>query len=151
VYTYSAAVEVNPAGTEPVLTRAQLWHGLTLKAANPLEFVPGMQECSIVERYDDGFLREVVLRGDRLQERITFFEPMAVRFDRVGVPGWITNTICESTFGMLLMFSFSIAFTGIKEGTQQEQDYGARMRDNYLEAIKTTLSTTRRLVRDGAI
>lgn len=149
MYTYSSAVEVNPPGAALVLSREQLWRGLELKAASPLEFVPGMEFCEIVDRYDNGFLREVVLRGDRLREKITFSAPITVHFQRVGVPGWITNTISESKFGLLLTFSFSVAFVGIKEGSVEEQQHGARMSENYLRAIETTLATTRRLVNEG--
>ncbi|CAM5463719.1 hypothetical protein ECAE60S_02953 [Eoetvoesiella caeni] len=133
------------------MTQPQLWRGLEMKAADPLEFVPGMESCKIIEHYDDGLLREILLRGQRLQERITFTQPITVHFARVGTPGWIINTISESDFGLLLTFSFAMAFAGIPSGSEEEQQYGGKMRDNYRRAIETTLATTRRLVKAGQI
>lgn len=150
MYTYAATIEVNPPGAEPI-TREQLWRGLEMKAENPLDFVPGMESCSIVERYADGFLREVVLRGDRLRERITFTPMMQVHFQRVGIPGWIVNLVSESDRGLLLTFAFSVEFVGIPGGSPAEHERGERLRANYLKAVETTLATTRRRVREGAI
>lgn len=151
MYTYSASVRVNPPGAAQQLTRAQLWRGLEIKAANPLDFVPGMQSCKIVEHYPDGFLREIVLRGDRLRERITFTPQILVHFQRVGIPGWITNGISDSDMGLLLTFSFAVEFPGIPPGTEAERAHGERMQANYLRAIETTLATSRRLAAEGAL
>src|SRR5262245_424871 len=65
MYAISETVPVNPAGITPVLSKSQVWQGLVMKAENALPFVPAMESCEIVERYGDGFLREIVLRGDR--------------------------------------------------------------------------------------
>lgn len=53
------------------LDRSRIWTVMQQKAADPLEFVPMITESKVVERYDDGFLREVVFFGrDRVLERI---------------------------------------------------------------------------------
>lgn len=150
MYTYAATIPVNPPGLAP-LTRAQLWRGLELKAENPIDFVPGMESCRIVERYADGFLREVVLRGDRLRERITFTPTMQVFFQRVGIPGWILNLVSESDQGLMLTFAFSVAFVGIAEGSPEERKRGEGLCANYRRAVETTLATTRRRVAEGSI
>lgn len=151
MYTYSASVRVNPPGVERPLDRARLWRGLELKAANPLDFVPGMEACTILERYPDGFLREIVLRGDRLRERITFTPQILVHFQRVDTPGWITNGISESEMGLLLTFTFAVEFPGIPPDTEAERAHGERMQANYLRAVETTLATSRRLAGEGVL
>lgn len=150
MFTYAATIPVNPPGAA-ALTRAQLWRGLEMKAENPLDFVPGMESCHIVERYPDGFLREVVLRGDRLRERITFTPQMQVHFQRVGIPGWIVNLVSESDAGLMLTFAFSVAFVGIAEGSEAERERGEKLCANYRRAVETTLATTRKRVSEGAI
>ncbi len=150
MYNYAATLVVNPPGSL-ALTREQLWRGLEQKAENPLDFVPGMASCEIVERYADGFLREVVLRGDRLRERITFTPMIQVHFQRVGIPGWIANIVSESEAGLLLTFAFSVSFVGIDVGSPLEQEMGERMWQNYRKAVETTLAATRRRVTEGVI
>src|SRR2546422_843363 len=49
----SNTVAVNPPGEPVVLTRDDVWHGLTLKAENALPFVPAITECDVLERTDD--------------------------------------------------------------------------------------------------
>ena len=102
MYAISETVPVNPAGMMPVLSKSQVWQGLVMKAENALPFVPAMESCEIVERYSDGFLREIVLRGDRMRERITFTPEVQVHFQRISdatFPGWISNLLSESGTG----------------------------------------------------
>ena len=39
MYAVSLSVDINPAGTEPLLTREQGWAGLVMKAENAVPFV----------------------------------------------------------------------------------------------------------------
>src|SRR5262249_2148188 len=113
MYALSAAVVVNPPGVTPILSADQVWRGLVMKAENALPFVDAMQECRVVERFEDGFVREIVLRGVRMRERITFSPPAQVHFQRLeagGHDGWITNVISESANGLMLVFTFCVGF-----------------------------------------
>ena len=50
----------------------EIWDSMLYKAEHPVDFVPSITECTVVERYPDGFLREVVFYGkDRVRERVT--------------------------------------------------------------------------------
>jgi len=151
MYTYSACLEINPPSAGLELTHAQVWRGLTMKAENAVPFVPGMESCVVLERYADGFLREIVLRGERMRERITFTEPIQVRFERVEDPGWITNLVSESDFGLLLSFTFAVTFRGIAPGSEDERRRGQSMQASYLLAMQTTLDTVRRLAAEGKL
>ena len=57
------SLPVNPPGTTVPLTRERVWAGLVMKAENAVPFVPGMQECTIVERFDGGFIRKILING----------------------------------------------------------------------------------------
>ena len=72
MYTLSVSVDVNPSGVTPTLTQEQVWRGLMMKAENAVLFVPRMQACTVLERWSDGLLREVVNDGNRFREKITF-------------------------------------------------------------------------------
>ena len=141
MFALSVAIDVNPPGAQPVLTQDDVWRALVMKAENALPFVPAMQRCEVLERTPDGLVREVVVRGERFIERITFTPKIQVLFERrddAGKPaGWITNVISESEHGLALTFSFAV--TGD----------ASQMKDSYVSAVKATLAATRRLVLEG--
>jgi hypothetical protein len=149
MYTLSVSVDVNPSGVTPTLTQEQVWRGLMMKAENAVLFVPRMQACTVLERWSDGLLREVVNDGNRFREKITFAPPVEVLFERVGTEdnaGWITNVISESDHGLLLTFTFAVNLPGAAPGTEEERQKGAAMKESYVGAVKATLARVRQLV-----
>jgi hypothetical protein len=149
MYTLSVSVDVNPSGVTPALTQEQVWRGLMMKAENAVLFVPRMEACTVLERWSDGLLREVVNDGHRFREKITFAPPVEVLFERVGTEdnaGWITNVISESDHGLLLTFTFAVNLPGAAPGTEEERQKGAAMKESYVGAVKATLARVRQLV-----
>jgi hypothetical protein len=154
MYTLSVAVDVNPAGVTSRLTQDQVWRGLMIKAENAVLFVPRMQACTVLERWSDGLLREVVNDGHRFREKITFSPPVEVLFERVGTEdnaGWITNVISESEHGLLLTFTFAVNLPGAAPDTAEERTKGEAMKASYVGAIKATLARVRELVTEGKL
>ena len=154
MYALSASVEINPPGVTPVLTVEQMWRGLVMKAENALPFVHAMEACRVLERYPDGFLREIKLRGVLMKERITFTPPVEVDFERVdaqGYDGWITNVISESAKGLMLTFTFAVGFPGAAAGSEAEREQGDAVRASYASAVESTLAATRRLVSENRL
>ena len=151
MYALSHAIPVNPEGAEPKLTREQVWRGLEMKADNAIPFVNGMSQCDVLERDGNTLTRVVTFRGTQHKEHITMFEPIQVNFDRMDGTGWITNTISDSEFGLLLTFTFGITFPGIAEGTPEEQEHGDNMRGAYTGAVAATLDRVRQMARDGEV
>jgi hypothetical protein len=155
VFAFSAAVDVNPPGATPVLERAAVWRGLVMKAENALPFVPGMQSCTVLEHHAGGLVREVVVRGERFIERVTFTPEVAVLFERTdpardAPAGWITNVISESEHGLLLTFTFAVVLPEARPGSADEQQGADVMKASYVEAIKATLAAMRRIVLEGS-
>jgi hypothetical protein len=154
MYTLSVSVDVNPPGATPRLTQEQVWRGLMMKAENAVLFVPRMSACTVLERWSDGLLREVVNDGNRFREKISFAPPVEVLFERVDNEdnaGWITNVISESDHGLLLTFTFAVNLPGAKPGTEEERQKGAAMKDSYIGAVKATLARVRELVGEGKL
>jgi hypothetical protein len=154
MYTLSVAVDVNPAGVMPRLSQEQVWRGLVMKAENAVLFVPRMQSCTVLQRWSDGLLREVVNDGNRFREKITFSPPVEVLFERVDTEdnaGWITNVISESEHGLLLTFTFAVNLPGTTPGTPEERAKGEVMKDSYVGAVKATLARVRQLIGEGKL
>ena len=53
---------INPDknGTEPSLTRDQVWEGLLLKVYDARPFVPLMTRCEVTEELENGIVREII-------------------------------------------------------------------------------------------
>jgi hypothetical protein len=154
MYALSASFEINPPGAAPALSVEQVWRGLVMKAENALPFVAAMEDCKVIERYPDGFLRQIKLRGVVMTERITFTPPVEVYFERIeaqGYNGWITNLISEGPNGPLLTFTFAVEFPGAAPGSEDERKQGDAVRDSYVSAITSTLQAVRRLASDNRL
>ncbi len=57
------------------LSREQLWRGLVLRAETPMDFVPYLDNCSILER-DDLTLSRELRYGDLIVRDLVTFEPL---------------------------------------------------------------------------
>lgn len=153
MFTVSVSVEVNPAGASSPLTRQQLWRGLEAKAEDPVPFVRGMESSRVVGRADDGFIREVLVRGQSFRERIIFTPPVQIRFDRIEghESGWIANTISEGPTGLLFTYTIAIGFPGVWPGSEEEEKLGAELLANYRAAVEQTLDLIRKLAAEGKL
>lgn len=146
----SNAVLVNPAGADPVVTRDDVWQGLLLKAEDALPFVPSMTRCEVLERYDDGLLREIEFRGQTFSERVTFTPKERVRFERVSGPvgGHVLNELSGEGGELALRFTFNLQLPDVEEGSEEERAYEQTMSGDYLKAVGATLDAVRRTVAD---
>jgi hypothetical protein len=143
MHALAYTLPVNPPGTSVVLTREMVWNGLVMKAENAVPFVPGMDECTVTERFEGGFYREILINGRRMTERITLTPQAQVLFERVdpkgNVRGWIGNVLSEGDDGLLLTFVLNVE-------AADERD----MKQTYTAAIAATLRRTRELVSAAA-
>ncbi|MEU7134867.1 SRPBCC family protein [Streptomyces sp. NPDC046261] len=142
----------DPARPEqPRLDRAQVWEGLLRKAENAVPFVAGMSQCTVLERRENGLLREVVVNGERLREEVTFEPPLLVSFLRRGDrDSWvIRNRIGEDSTGALTLTfigdmphlpSSGTQLAGGRSGEEVLEQMRARM----LETVRNTLDVIRR-------
>lgn len=143
---------VNEPG-ETVLDRSQLWRGLEMKARNATLFVRRMQSCVVIEDGELEFTRDIVIRDEPHREHITFTPEEKVHFERIGgnTKGYITNEIHEDSAGeLVLRFTFDLERTDLEPGGAEERAYFAKVEAEYEDAVRTTLETTRQMVRDEA-
>jgi ketosteroid isomerase-like protein len=147
----SRTVQVNDDPDAPQLDQDQVWHGLLLKANDALPFVPQMESCHVLERGDGWLVRDILLKGVPLRERVTFEPKRRVAFERIrGVErGRIENVIETDEQGRLtLRFSFALTHEDLEEGSDAEREHFAPMLPAYENAVAATLAAVRRTARE---
>lgn len=152
MFTLSHTMAVNIE--EPRLNRAQIWRGLVLKAENPVPFLDAMSACTVIDRGENWLLRNFTLRGEDMQERVTFEPQERVTFERTksSAMGTILNEILELEDGGLgLRFTFTLDVDGLAHGSAEETKFAERMSESYFQGVGTTLGEIRRQVRDGEL
>ncbi|WP_030059406.1 MULTISPECIES: AtaL-like protein [Streptomyces] len=145
----SQTVRVNdPADQDEVkLTRDDVWAGLQRKAENAVPFVAAMDECTVLERTENGLVREVVFHGERVREEIVFHPKARVSFFREDEAAtWVIhNDIDEDENGLTLTFRGELDLGG----GEAEDAAADRMHAGYLLALQTTLKLSREAVRNA--
>ena len=152
MFTLSHTMPINDR--EPYLTRSQIWRGLVLKAENPVPFLDAMSACNVIERGDNWLLRDFTLRGEDMQERVTFEPEERVTFVRTksSAMGTVMNEIVETNDGeMGLRFTFSLDVEGLKDGSVEEAEFADRMSKSYFQGVESTLAEIRRRVTAGEL
>lgn len=150
----SRTVKVNDDPCEMRLDRSLVWHGLVMKAENPLPFVPVISSCRVIERRNGGLIREIVDKGDTIREVVTFDPERMVKFERTSgrVLGTILNEIIEDADGDLaLKFTFMLTIADVAAGSAEEKEFAAQMEGGYLMAVRATLKAVRKLASENAL
>jgi hypothetical protein len=148
---------VNPPAAPAQLTRDDVWRGLMWKAEVPMPFVEPIVACEVLERFEDGFLREIEHLtpdggSEPIQERIILDPQNTVTFIRISgsAPGRIINEISLDDDGALcLQFHFVLGVAGMSHRSPEELEYERGFATGYLSAVETTLSALREFVQTG--
>jgi hypothetical protein len=147
------AIPVNEPG-QPKLTRTDVFAGLKMKADNALPFVPAITECDVIERRSPvQFVRDIVLRGEKMRELVTLEPETRVTFERLAGPvmGTILNEIEEDASGTLsLRFSFKLVLEGVAPGSEAEREHARTMESDYMKAVDATLAAIRKVALTNA-
>jgi hypothetical protein len=149
-------IKANPADQDTVLTRDQIWQALEWKAEFPTLFVKPIQEARVLERFDDGILREIVHQDpgaepEVLHERVFYVPKEQMTFLRLNgrVLGQIINAIEEDDGELTVRFTFTLAIDGAPHGGEEEHVYQERFAEGYVFAVNQLLEMTREAVRTG--
>ena len=146
-------VNLDKSGQTLILTRDQIWKGLMMKVEDARPFVPLMTQCDVIERSENGVVRDIVFDGMALREQIILYPKQKVQFLRVGLGeemGTIWNEILEDESGELhLRFSFELEVPNLTE--EMEREYRERRATGYLKAVRATLEHLRRLRAAGRL
>jgi len=145
------AVNDDLAADQPRLNRSQIWTGLVMKAENALPFVPGMAQCDVAERFEGGLVRDIVFRGERAREKITFQPEERVTFVRLSgnADGFIINEILGTHDEPRVRFSFALQLLDAASGSAAEAEFRTVMERDYLKAVDATVAAIRRMISES--
>ena len=130
---------------QPVLERSDVWRGLQAKARDATRFVRAMESCVVVEEFEGGLIRDIVIRGSQHRERVTFEPQRAVVFERIGgsTEGRIRNVIDGEGDDLTLTFEFDVRPKGLDADAEETIDLQSKIAAEYADAIRSTLTTIR--------
>ncbi|NUT52852.1 MAG: DUF1857 family protein [Saccharothrix sp.] len=138
--THTVPVPADEGGGQPAFDR--IWQSMLHKAENPVDYVPSITESRVVERYDDGFLREVVFWGeDRVLERVTpQRERGRIMFEVIDHPEMvmITNELTSDDDGH---YSFTLTYV-LSEGRVSKLRAESEFIDRFAGVVRETAETT---------
>ncbi len=154
----SATVPVNPHG-ERVITRAELWKGLVLKARDARLFLPpGLcTRCDVIGEGENYIVREATIGGADLKEIVAFEPEKKATFFQFTGPreGAIINEILEDQAGALqLRFYCLMGLRNAPPGSPEEREEQATMDSEdrgYKPALLSTLARIRQLLGKGEL
>lgn len=143
-------VEVNDPEMPLILalTRDQVWAGLMHRVLDARPFMPGLDECRIVERFDNGLSRRLRWGSTELGDRVTFVEGEWVAFEshptELHGGGMLTMRIEEpAPMRLFLRFTYETVFALGHE--TEDEAYGDYLRDAYEAADIDTVAVIRQL------
>lgn len=149
-------IKANPPGEDVVLSREQLWQAFEWKAEYPTLFVKPIQDATVLDRFDDGILREIVHQDpgaepEVLRERIFYVPGERMTFLRLNgrVLGQIINAIEEVDDELTVWFGFTLAIESAPHGGEEERAYLERFAEGYVFAVNQLLAMTRQAAATG--
>lgn len=130
------------------LTRQQLWRGLMYRVEDARPFLPGLDECRILSRSDQGVERLLRWGQTEVADRVTFADGHWVRFDTPPGEshggGSLTIRIEEPEPGRLfLRFVYATVYASGHEA--EDEGYAAYLRQAYEQADIDTVKVIRML------
>ncbi|KAI1098191.1 DUF1857-domain-containing protein [Jackrogersella minutella] len=159
---------VNPSSATPVLTQAQVWAGLQRKVRRAQDFVPIIEDCTVVSeetvpgtdnvkvtrdvQFAAGSQPADVTLNTLVREVCTSFPPCRVDFLQPKNGNTISNILSKDGHGDLIMtYSFEWRYSSVKPGSEEAKVLEERCWHTAKIAVLGTIDTIRRLVRDGEI
>lgn len=136
------------------LSREQLWRGLVLRAETPMDFVPHLDQCSILERGELMLSRELRYGDLVVRDRVSYQPLHQVTYHvppQKGIPeSQLTMTIEEPEPDILFVrFVYD-------DGASEEQDtadafYNDFRKSAYKESDIDTIRTIREMAEAGRL
>ena len=133
----------------PLLTRDQLWQGLMYRAEDAVPFLPGLEDCIILERGDCMLLRRLDFGKAAIEDRVTWsrFEWMGFEVARTDshAGGTLTITIEEPEEDHLFL-RFAYATTLGEIANDEDAAYAEFVKSAYHESDIETVRVIRTLL-----
>lgn len=145
-------VEINDPEMPPLfsLSRDQVWAGLMHRALDARPFLQGLDECRIVERFENGMLRRLRWGETEVSDRVTYAEGDWVCFETLATEthggGLLTIQIEEpEPRRLFLRFTYATVFAVGHEA--EDEAYRDFLREAYEAADVDTVVMIRTLAQ----
>jgi hypothetical protein len=154
------AVAVNPPDETEKLTYDQVWEGLIWKAELPILFIKPILEARVLERFDDGILRDAIHSSmaegetEMIRERVFYESDGRMVFLRLnsGTRGQVVNTVRRDERGEpTLSFGFTFEYDGIDHGDPEEAKLLEETSRQMEGAVAGTIAAIRGFVTSGQV
>jgi hypothetical protein len=153
---FSHLVEINDPLNPLIdrLSRAQLWHGLVLRAEQPEAFVPYLDRCRILEKSAQSLSRELQYGELTVRDNVTLIAQQQVVYQvppQQNIPAsCLTVTIEEPEPEVLFVrFEYDSGATG--EMDAENAFYDDFRRSAYVESDVDTIRTIRQMAEEGRL
>ncbi|MCL6362646.1 DUF1857 family protein, partial [Pectobacterium polaris] len=112
-----ASRQVNPPGASIVLSQAQVWKGLQMKARDPINFLAEAESCDITDDHGDNFTRQVLFQGvsKPITQQVQEYSGAAIDFHSPSTKTRVMNTLSfDESDRMVLTYTFIGGIPGYK-------------------------------------
>jgi hypothetical protein len=136
------------------ITREQLWRGLVLRAEDPKQFVPHLDECTLSERSSGAFARRLRYGELVIDDRVVLTPLHEVRYE-VPAQGEIAESLLTMRIEVPTEGVLCVRFT-YDDGHPSADDEMGRMYEDfkksaYVEADIDTVKIVRQLAGEGKL
>jgi len=141
-------VQINDSANPdvPLLSRAEVWHGLWQRVENPQLFLPGLTACAILTHDGDGILRRLEFGNAQIVDRVRHAEGEWLRFDveagEEHAGGALTITLEEPEPGHL---NLSFVYQTTLELSGADAEYAEYVKSAYRDSDLETVRVIRLL------
>lgn len=153
---FTHLIEINVAGNPLIapLSRAQLWHGLVMRAQRPTLFLMGLDSCEILERSENGFSRKQQFGPLSVFDQVSFQYMSQVHYhvpQQNEIPDSDLKMTIEEPHPGALFVRFEYDDHAGDVEADEEKFYNDFRRSAYLEADIDTVRVIRELADEGKL
>lgn len=137
-----------------VLSREQIWSGLLHRVEDAVPFLPGLEQCTIVERHADYLLRELDFGAAVIHDRVTLADRHWVRFEILPseqhAGGSLTITIEEpEPYALFLRFAYTTTLAN--SPNTEDRAYIEYVKSAYHQSDVDCVKLIRTLTANGSL
>ncbi|MDW5417034.1 MULTISPECIES: AtaL-like protein [unclassified Iodobacter] len=145
-------VAVNDPSNDLVLTRAELWKGLLIRAECPDVFMPHVDHVEIIERSSLHLLRKMIIGAMHIQDRIHLVHEQHLRYDTEPSEqhggGTLLMQIEEPETGMLFV---RFHYQTPQDDQGEEEEYAKFLKAAWQQNDVETIKKIRELAAEGSL
>ncbi|KAM0799765.1 hypothetical protein BDR22DRAFT_806865 [Usnea florida] len=150
---------VNPPNASPVLTLAQVWEVMQIKARKPQLFVAPISACEVLEE-NESFLKRVATftegmgpPGGKITEDVDLRAPWKVDFRNLDSGGFISNLISQGKdeTDLYLTYYFEWPYPKVEDGSEEAKKLSEQLWDTARKTVQHSIDVAREMKSKGEL